>query len=188
MSGRDASVLTVARVLTPPSAAPEQPEGPSGEPRLEVVEQRAWRGEPHDRLYGALLDLLRDVWRVRRVAIDATGLGETLARWLTRALGSSTVASVRFTAESKSRLGYNLLASVNGGRLKMYAADGSQEYRLFWQEMERARVAYRANRTMSFFVDPAEGHDDYLVSLSLAVEAASGAAPRRARGRLRQEA
>ena len=63
----------------------------------------------------------------------------------------------RFTAESKSRLGYNLLAAVNGGRLRMYAADGSDEYRWFWRQVERARVAYRANQTMNFFVDPPRG-------------------------------
>ncbi|MBE3110404.1 MAG: hypothetical protein IMZ46_07800, partial [Acidobacteria bacterium] len=87
-------------------------------------------------------------------------------------------------AESKSRLGYNLLAAVNGGRLKAYAADASDEYREFWEQAERARVAYRANQTMNFFVDPAEGHDDYLMSLALLVEAAAGSRPRIARGRI----
>jgi len=181
-SGRDASVLTIARVILPPSDALVQ------EPRLEVVEHCAWVGEPHDRLYERLVDLLRVVWRVRRVAVDATGLGETLAAWLGRALGRDTVAPVRFTAEGKSRLGYNLLAAINGGRLKVYASDSSAEHRAFWQEMERARVSYRANRTMNFYVDPSEGHDDYLMSLALTVEAATGARPRTARGRLREEA
>jgi hypothetical protein len=180
-NGRDASVLTIARVILPPSDALVQ------EPRLEVVEHCAWVGEPHDRLYESLVDLLREVWRVRRVAVDATGLGETLAAWLARALGRDTVAPVRFSAESKSRLGYNLLAAVNGGRLKVYAGDGSAEYRALWQEVERARVSYRANRTMNFYVDPSEGHDDYLMSLALTVEAATGARPRTARGRLRGE-
>ncbi len=179
--GRDASVLTIARVMLPRSDALVQ------EPRLEVVEHCAWVGEPHDRLYERLVDLLRTVWRVRRVAVDATGLGETLAAWLARALGRDAVAPVRFSAESKSRLGYNLLAAVNGGRLKVYAGDGSAEHRAFWQEMERARVSYRANRTMNFFVDPSEGHDDYLMSLALTVEASSGARPRTARGRVREE-
>jgi hypothetical protein len=179
--GHDASVLTIARVILPPSDAVVQ------EPRLEVVEHYAWVGEPHDRLYERLVDLLREVWRVRRVAVDATGLGETLAAWLARALGRDTVAPVRFSAESKSRLGYNLLAAVNGGRLKLYAGDGSAEHRAFWQEVERARVSYRANRTMNFYVDPSEGHDDYLMSLALTVEAATGARPRTARGRLRGE-
>jgi hypothetical protein len=49
-------------------------------------------------------------------------------------------------------------------------------------------VAYRANQTMNFFVDPAEGHDDYLVSLALAVEASAGSKPRAARGRIREGA
>jgi len=39
-------------------------------------------------------------------------------------------------------------------------------------ELEKARVQYRANRTMDFQVDPAEGHDDLLMALALAAEAA----------------
>jgi hypothetical protein len=122
---------------------------------------------------------------VRRVAVDATGLGETLARLLAKALGPAVVRPFRFTAESKSRLGYDLLAAVNGGRLKMYGGDGSAEWAEFWRQAEAARVAYRAGRTMSFFVDPSDGHDDYLMSLALAVEAARDLDPRPrvARGR-----
>jgi hypothetical protein len=97
------------------------------------------------------------------------------------------VRPLRFTQESKSRLGYGLLAAVNSGRLKLYAGDGSQEHRHCRHELERARVAYRANRTMNFFVEPAEGHDDYLISLALLVEAAADAAPRTARGRVRDD-
>ena len=178
-SGHDATVLTIARAVPPPSDALIQ------EPRLEVVEHLATVGEPHEALFARLADLLRDVWRVRQLAVDATGLGETLARLLTRALGSQVVQPVRFTAESKSRLGYGLLAAVNGGRLKMYAADGSPEYVEFWRQMELARVAYRPNQTMNFFVPPSQGHDDYLVSLALAAEAAAGleaTRPRVARG------
>ena len=82
--------------------------------------------------------------------------------------------------------GYGLLAAVQGGRLKMYAADGSREYAEFWGEMELARVDYRPSRQMNFFVEPGRGHDDYLVSASLAVEAAKEieTKPRVARGRL----
>ncbi len=68
----------------------------------------------------------------------------------------------------------------------MYSGDGSVECRQFWREMEQARVAYRANQTMNFYVDPSEGHDDFLMSLALVVEAASGARPRAARGRVRE--
>ncbi len=176
---RDATVLTIARAVYPDSAAIVQ------EPRLEVVEHYAWTGEPHDALLPRLVDLLQQVWQVRRLAVDSTGLGETIAGFLSTALGSQVVAAVRFTQESKSRLGYGLLAATNGGRLNLYAGDGSIESRQCRRELEQARVAYRANRTMNFFVEPADGHDDYLVSLALTVEAGSDAAPRVARGTVR---
>jgi hypothetical protein len=178
-TGHDPSVLTIARVVAPAADALVP------EPRLEVVEHLAAAGERHDELLGRLVDLLGRVWRVRRVAVDATGLGETLARLLAKTLGPSVVRPLRFSAESKSRLGYNLLAAVNGGRLRMYAADGSPEQAEFWRQMELARAAYRSGRTMSFFVDPSQGHDDYLMSLALVVEAARDLEPqpRVARGR-----
>jgi hypothetical protein len=119
--------------------------------------------------------------------VDATGLGETISRLLQRTLGEDVVQAFKFSGESKSRLGYGLLAVVNGGRLKTYAADGSAEYAEFWREIDAARVAYRAGQQMSFFVAPADGHDDYVMSLALVVEAAKEALPqpRVARGRVR---
>ncbi|MEK7248722.1 MAG: hypothetical protein AAB092_09655, partial [Chloroflexota bacterium] len=122
-----------------------------------------------------------------RVVVDATGLGETIARMLQRTLGEDVVRPFKFSAESKSRLGFELIAAANGGRLRMYAPDGSPEHAEFWRQIERARVAYRSNQQMNFYVDASEGHDDYLASLALAVEAASDAvtAPRIARGRVR---
>jgi hypothetical protein len=103
------------------------------------VEHVAFSGEPHDAVLARLADLLGRVWRVRRLAVDATGLGETMARLLARALGDDVVRPLKFTSQSKSRLGYGLLAAANGGRLRMYAADGSDEYREFWSEMQRTR-------------------------------------------------
>jgi len=154
---------------------------------LEIVEHYVWTGEPHDNLLPRLADLLREVWRVQQLAVDSTGLGETIARLLTTVLGSQIVRPVRFTQESKSRLGYGLLAATNGGRLKVYAADGSIEHLHCLRELEPARATYRANRTMNFFVDETDGHDDYLMSLALLVEAGADAAPRTARGRVREE-
>jgi hypothetical protein len=180
----DATVLTVGRLVFPSSDALIQ------QPRIEVVEHCVFRGQRHDALHARLVDLLSHVWRVRRVAVDSTGLGEAIARFLANALRSDVVLPVRFSAESKSRMGYRLLAAVNSGCLKMYAQDGSPEYRDFWREIEEARAAYRPNRLMSFFVEPSRGHDDYLMSLTLLVEAASalGGRPRTARGRAREEA
>ena len=96
---------------------------------------------------------------------------------------SPTFLPFVFTQPSKSQLGFNLLAAVNAGRLKMYAGDGSAEYREFWTEMERARSYYRPSNTLNFYVDPAQGHDGFLMSLALAVEAAARYEPRVAWGR-----
>ena len=176
----DATVLTIARVIEPADSAILQA------PRLEVVEQIALTGVPHDELFSRLADVLGRVWGVRRVVVDATGLGETLARLLERTLGEDVVRPLKITSESKSRLGYELIAAVNSGRLRMYAGDGSIEYAEFWRQVEAARIAYRPSQQMNFYVDASEGHDDYLVSLALTAQAASDplSRPRVARGRV----
>ena len=155
------------------------------DPAVRVVEHYEWRGMPHHSLYPRLVDLLKNVWRCRRVAVDATGMGEGVASVLAKALGSSAVTSLRFSAQSKSRLGYDLLSAVNSGRLKMYARDGSEEWAEFWRQATSARVQYRMNKTMNFYVEESQGHDDYLNSLTLLVEAGKYL-PRVAKGRPRE--
>jgi hypothetical protein len=152
------------------------------QPVVRVVEHYWWTGRKHPEQYPQLVDILKNVWRCRRVVVDATGVGQPVASFLKKALGSR-VAPFTFTSSSKSRLGFNLLSAVNSGRLKMYAGDGSAEYQEFWQEMGTAKSHYRPNQTMNFYVDPAKGHDDFLMSLALLVEAANSYSPRGARGR-----
>jgi hypothetical protein len=87
----DATVLTIARATYPQRDALLQ------EPKLEVIQHYPWTGVPHDALVPRLTDLLREVWCVKRLAVDATGLGETIARMLTAALGSDVVKPLRFS-------------------------------------------------------------------------------------------
>jgi len=154
-------------------------------PHINIVEHYCWTGKPHVTLYPRLLDVLKNVWRVKRAVVDATGVGSGVASFLCSALGTSAVTPFLFTQASKSRLGFKLLAAINSGRAKMYAQDGSEEYREFWFEMTKAKSSFRANQTMTFYVDPAVGHDDFLSSLALLVEAAQYA-PRSARGHVRE--
>jgi len=153
------------------------------QPRVKVVEQYWWTGRKHTELYPQLIDILKNVWRCRKVVVDATGVGQPVSSFLRKSLGSK-VSPFTFTQQSKSGLGFSLLAAINSGRLKMYKADGSDEYKQFWFEMGRAKSQYRPNQTMTFYVDPAEGHDDFLISLALLVEAANKYVPRGARGSL----
>jgi hypothetical protein len=115
------------------------------------------------------------------VVVDATGIGQPVASFLRHAIGSKIIPFT-FTPQSKSLLGFNLLAAVNSGRLKMYAADGSPEYQQFWSEIDLAESQFRANQTMNFSVDPAKGHDDFLISAALVLAAADGYDHREAKG------
>jgi len=154
------------------------------QPKVKVVEHYRWTGRKHAELYPQLIDILKNVWHCRRVVVDATGIGQPVSSFLRQSLGSK-VLPFTFTQRSKSELGFTLLAAINSGRLKMYAGDGSPEYQEFWFEMEKAKSQYRPSQTMNFYVDPAQGHDDFLMSLALMVEAARQYSPRGAKGKPR---
>jgi hypothetical protein len=173
-AGHDSTVLTLARIL---HAAQ-----PGGMPRLEVVRVYAWTGEAHAAVQGAVTSLLAHTWRAARLVVDATGIGEPVAAALRGALGSSRVQGLKLSAETKSRLGFELVAAVNGGRLRLPAGE-APELREARRQLALCRALYRPNRTLNFYVEPRDGHDDCVVSLALALEAARDAGPRRARGR-----
>jgi hypothetical protein len=172
---RDATVVTIAEV--------ERENDLAGAVSLRIVEHVEWVGLDYREQYQRLCDVLSAVWRCARVVIDASGIGAGLAAWLAEALGEPLVERFQFTRESKSTLGWNLLAAVNTGRLKMYAEDGSPESRHFWEEARQARSVHLAGQKLNFYVPPEKGHDDYLMSAALCVRAARAlAAP--AAGRL----
>jgi hypothetical protein len=128
-----------------------------------------------------MLDILKNVWNCSRIVVDATGIGEPVASFLRKELGQKVIP-FKFTQASKSELGFELLSAVNAGRLKIYCGDSSAEYQKLMWELEKARSQYRSNQTMNFYVDPSDGHDDFLMSLALTVEAARDFQPRIAKG------
>jgi hypothetical protein len=176
---RDATVVTIAEIDFP------SVESIVKEPYLRIVEHYRWTGKKHTQLYAQLVDILKNVWRCKRIVVDATGVGEPAASFLRKALGPRVIP-FKFTQKSKSELGFNLMAAINAGRVKVYRGDGSEEYREFRREMEMAKSQYRPSQTMNFYVDPAHGHDDFLMSLALMVEAGRLYAPREARGEERE--
>lgn len=68
-------------------------------------------------------------------------------------------------------MAFEFPAFVNSGRLKLYTQDGSEEYRETMLQLQKARSQYRPNQTINFYVNPLEGHDDFLMSLALTVQA-----------------
>ncbi len=176
---RDSTVVTIGELQSADDAKE------SILPSLRVVEHYWWTGKPHTEIFSNLVHILKNVWGCRRVVVDATGVGAGVAAFLRKSLGTSIVKPFTFTARSKSDLGFDLLAAINSGRLHAYKPDGSPESTEFWSQISKAKSVVRPNQTINFFVDPSEGHDDFLSSLALLVHA-SHYIPRRATGRLRQ--
>ena len=176
----DSTVITIAEVDTT-----QRGTVPLVEPVLNVVEHYHWTGTPHSQLYSSMVQAIKR-WRCQKVLVDATGIGQPVASFLRKELGSRVVPFT-FTQKSKSDMGFELLSFVNSGRLRIYRQDGSTEYRELMTQLEKARSQYRPNQTMNFYVDPQEGHDDFLVSLALVTEAARDFSPRHAKGGLRDE-
>jgi len=173
---QDSTAITIAEIA-PQSLIPSpQPL----EPTLKVVEHYQWTGTPHSQLYAQIVNILKR-WKCQRVLVDATGIGQPVASFLRKELGSRVVPFT-FTQKTKSELGFELLSLVNSSRLRLYKQDGSDEYREMMFQLEKARAQYRPNQTMNFYVDPQDGHDDFLMSLALTVEAARAFSPRTAKG------
>jgi hypothetical protein len=176
-SGRDATVITIAEVRHSVTDLMAK------EPDIFLVEHYSWVGKKHSELYPQMVDILKNVWKCSRIVTDATGVGEPVTSFLRKSLGGKVIP-FKFTQKSKSEAGFGLLAAVNSGRLKLYKQDGSEDYRELMFELEKAKSVYRPSQTLNFFVDSSDGHDDYLMSLALAVQAANKCVSRKARGLL----
>ena len=176
----DSTVITIAEVDTT-----QRSQFTLVEPTLRVVEHYQWTGIPHSTLYPQIVDILKK-WNCQRVVVDATGIGQPVASFLRKELGSRVVPFT-FTQKSKSDMGFELLSFVNSSRIKLYKQDGSKEYQETMFQLEKARAQYRPNQTMNFYVDPSEGHDDFLMSLALVAEGAKDFSPRAAKGGLRDD-
>ncbi len=135
------------------SLSQETPDFTSFLPFISVIEHFAWQGIKHPDLYASMVDILKNVWKCARITVDATGIGEPVASFLVKSLGSR-VQPFKFTQQSKSELTFGLLAAINAGRLKIYRPDGSSESQQFWTEIKLAKSQFRPSQTMNFYVDP----------------------------------
>ena len=168
---RDATALTVVRVAHDPLLRA---------PVYSVLERRAWVGVKHTHLYGeirALAERLRPRWLV----VDATGVGAGLASFLARALPGKVIPFL-FTAQSKSKLGWDFLEIVDSGRWHepqewLQPQEQDQLHAQFLRQLRFCTYSIQPGpgRLMRWGVpdgarDPATGeyvHDDLLLSAAL---------------------
>jgi hypothetical protein len=143
-------------------------------PAIHIVRQYRWTGKNHIEQYAQAIAICEH-WRIRKLVIDKTGLGEMLASLLTSKLGDERVHAFHFTRPGKSALTYQFLGMINAGRLKMYRLDTAPYdiYSACWQQIKQARYHIPAPNIINMYVNPADGHDDFLISLALCCEAAS---------------
>ena len=102
-------------------------------------------------------------------------LGEGLAALLTQRFGEEFVVAFRFTRPTKRYLTEQWLAMMDSGGLEMDQGDEAPAMSAeeTWKQLRVARERVPALETMDRYVDPGEGHDDFLMSIALVTEALS---------------
>ena len=158
----DSTVMTIGRVIT----------NELDLPTVLIVHQVEWRGKLYTEQYAQFVALCEQ-WDIRRVVIDATGLGEALASFLSARLGEDIVVPFHFSRQSKSRLTYHMLNLIDTSRLKMYKDDSAPDdiSTEAWKQLKLARYRVPGENLLDMYVSTEDGHDDYLISIALCCEA-----------------
>ncbi|GCF11219.1 hypothetical protein [Dictyobacter arantiisoli] len=159
---RDSTVLTLGRVSYHDLNLPG----------IEIVHQAWWTGKSYRDQYAAV-SMLMQTWNIRKLIVDSTGLGEGLASLLCDKFGAERVVGYKFSRPSKSHLTYQLLSLINSARLKLYRQEDAPQflYEECWKQLRLARYRIPGENSMDMYVDPGEGHDDFLMSVALCAEA-----------------
>lgn len=109
---------------------------------------------------------------VRRLCIDATGLGMMLAEQLREKFGSWRVDECQFTAKFKEEIFENLRAEMDGGKILIPCAKDVRE------DLRAVKKITTARGNTSYFAPSREdGHSDRAVALALCAHAARRNAP-----------
>lgn len=167
---RDSTAVAVYRVI--PGEVDGKPHA-----RYELVHRYEWIGVKQSELHTRIVRLAADVWRARKVVVDATGIGAGLASFLTQSLGEDVVIPFVFSAASKSRLGWDFVGLIESGRVQVGDPGDSTDTRSvrqrelderFWYQTQAVRYSVRPgpNRLMSWEA-PADVHDDLTISAAL---------------------
>jgi hypothetical protein len=85
-------------------------------PIYHIVKRFEWQGVNHVDVFSAVAALV-EAWHANYIIIDATGVGEGLWGMFAKKYPTRTVG-FKFTAQSKSEMGYALLGIIDTGRLR----------------------------------------------------------------------
>lgn len=171
---RDNTTLTVAETIEP-HAGPGFHFNGLRQPGYFIRDRKMWLGVKHSALFGEIHALIEH-WQPRWIVIDATGAGTGLASFLLKAFPERVIV-FEFSAQTKSDLGWDLIALIETGRLKDYANDQAPDTAQFWYEVEACeyQVSDGPGQMIKWGVwdSPAydglvaRGHDDFLIGAAL---------------------
>jgi len=151
-------------------------------PSYKLIARHEWVGVKHSTLYGQI-KALADLFAVRWLVVDCTGVGAGLTSFLSASLGEKVVPFL-FNSRTKSDLLWDFLGIIDSGRFKDFAplaglelAAGSFEQKEFWRQVSfcEFEILPGPQKTVRWGVpdgtrDPSDGnlvHDDLLISAAM---------------------
>jgi len=141
-------------------------------PIYRVVNRLDWHGSNHVDVFGALCSLI-DRWQPQYIVIDATGVGEGLWAMFAKKYPTRTMP-VKFTAQTKSEIGYGFIAAIESGRFRDCAR--TEEVRLQYANCQ-SEIQIGIAKTMRWGVPDGTRdqngqliHDDFISADSLVSE------------------
>jgi len=146
-------------------------------PTYKVVYRKEWIGIKHSELY-AEIKALAELYAVRWLVVDATGVGAGLASFLAAALGDRVIP-FEFNTRTKSDLLWDFLGIIDSGRYKDYflPIEGEGRGSEFWRQVSfcEFEILPGPQKRVRWGVpdgtrDPMDGelvHDDLLISAAL---------------------
>ena len=99
-------------------------------PCYKVVNRYCWLGTKHAKLYGEI-KALAELFDVRYLAVDATGVGAGMCSFLSATLGDRVIP-FEFNTRTKSDLLWNFLGIIDSGRFKDYQPEDAE----FWRQVD----------------------------------------------------
>jgi len=141
-------------------------------PTYRAVKRVDWHGQNHVDIFGGIVSLA-DAWKPLFIVEDATGAGEGLWGMLAKKF-RERVLPFKFTAQSKSELGYGFIAIIESGRFRDCAR--TEEVRTQYANCQ-SEILIGPSKTMRWGVkDGTRGtdglliHDDYITADALTAQ------------------
>jgi hypothetical protein len=158
-------------------------------PTYKVVYRKEWIGVKHSTLYGSI-KAIAELFDIRFLVVDATGVGAGLTSFLAAALGDKVIP-FEFNLSTKSTLLWDFLGIIDGGRFKNFRSSlqeqepqkaqpknqPSPDDATFWEQVDfcQFEILPGPQKRVKWGVpdgtrNPATGelvHDDQLISAAL---------------------